>query len=220
MRFATNAAWSGPEARGRDLAGAGEWRQRRTREPVPSGRCDRGRKRSSGELSGRFHAGPAWGKDPVHALQVRALLLPEPFPFRLLPLGFGTLQVVDKRDDARPGPLPGEVLAEERPVQQFVLQHHIGRSGRIRGVPAPAVELANRHFVAARPKPLGEHPVVDVSAGHGPKRRPPDLDPPRHSNFVPAPLVSHPAIRGLAPPLDNPVRTGCVRGGAHDPNET
>ena len=150
-----------PGSAGRDLAGTGERRERRSREPVPSRSRDRGRKLPSGELSRRFRAGPARGKDPVHGLQIRALLLPEPPKFRFAPLGFGTLQVVDQRDDARPGPLPGEVFAEERPVQQFVLQHHVGRSGRILGVPAPgvpapAVELANRHVVAPRPKSLDE----------------------------------------------------------------
>ena len=159
---------------------------------------------SSGKPPGRLHARSAWGQDSVDALEVGVFFLPEPPALGLAPLGFGTLQVVDKRHDTRPGPLPGEVVAEERPVQQFVLEHHLGRPGRIRGVPASAVELANRHFVAARPKSLGEHPVVDISAGHGPKRRPPDLDPQPHYQLRPRPLVSHPAIRGPAPPLDNP----------------
>ena len=120
-------------------------------------------------------------------------------------------------------------------MQQFVLQHHIGRPERILGVPAPgvpapgvpapgvpapAVELANRHVVAPRPKSLDKHPVVDVPAGHGPKRRPPDLDAQRHFNFVLRRLVSHSAIGARCRRWIIRVRTGFFRGGADDPNET
>ena len=171
MRFATKAAVSGPEARAEISPGPGSGGSAAPANRSRPGAATAAGSGLAGELAGRFRAGPARGKDPVHGLQIRALLPPEPLKFRFAPLGFGTLQVVDQRDDARRVPLPGEVFAEERRVQQFVLQHDIGRPERILGVPAPGVpapgvpapgvpapgvELANCHVVAARPKSLDE----------------------------------------------------------------
>ena len=163
-----------------DCIGSGEDGQGGSGEPVPPRRNNDRRQPPSGELPGRFHAGPTWGKDAVGAPEIGAFFFAKPPSLRFSPLGFRALRMVDECDDARSPAAPGDVAAQEFPVQQFVLQDHVRAVNPIRLGLSGKGELADPHRVAPGSQGLGQHPVVEVSTGKRVEPGSPDFDPERH----------------------------------------